>query len=141
MIGPKQNNTCFPQGERGALQADAPKWDLNWSESDGRYLVEYYFTDDFSDEIQQAIIREKLEEYEQKTCIKMVEVDEPSYDYYDYDSFDYNAYRIRLVKGGGCWSYVGRWYLDQARVIKVAVIMANCIVLGLTSLSNPELAS
>ena len=43
----------------------------------------------------------------------MVEINEPDYDYNDYDAFDRSAFRLRLVKGGGCWSYVGRWYLDQ----------------------------
>ena len=58
-----------------AQQADAPKWDLNWSERDGRYLVEYYFTDDFDvDDVQRSMISDKLAEFEEKTCVKLVEV-------------------------------------------------------------------
>ena len=47
----------------------------------------------------------------------MVEVEEPSYEdyYYDYDYYEPVEweYRLKIVKQGGCWSYVGRWYLDQ----------------------------
>ena len=111
LVGPNENTTCSPASR--AQQADAPKWDLNWSEQERRYLVEYYFTDDFDqDDVQRAMIRDKLTEWEEKTCVKLVEVGEPVYDYYD-DEYDVSKFRLRMVKSGGCWSYVGRWYFDQ----------------------------
>ena len=41
-----------------------------------------------------------------------VEIGEPVYDYYD-DDYDVAKFRLLMVKSGGCWSYVGRWYFDQ----------------------------
>ena len=56
--------------------------------------------------MQRAIISDKLAEFEEKTCVKLVEIGEPVYDYYD-DDYDVAKLRLRMVKSGG-W-----WYFDQ----------------------------
>ena len=88
-------------GERA--QAQTTKWNHNFSESENKYLVAYFFDSDHS-EHEKTNIRNRMDSFGEETCVKMVEVDRNDATF---------ANKLQVKKESGCWSYVGRWWAEQ----------------------------
>ena len=89
------------QGAKAA--SSSPKWDQNFSESENKYLVAYYFDSDHS-EHEKTNIRNRFDMFAEETCVKMVETDPADATF---------AHKLQVQKAVGCWSYVGKWWAEQ----------------------------
>ena len=69
----KQNDGLFDGAAGGALDNSVQYWTDNFNTSTNRYEVAYMFDDSHSS-TQKNIIRQKLMEFKQKTCVDLVEI-------------------------------------------------------------------
>lgn len=90
------DNAPFKKPGKRAVSGDGNLWTNNW---DGTHYQVGYFFDGSYPADWKAPVRDSLAEFQTATCIKMIETTEGDSKF---------ANKIRVHRGGGCWSYVSR---------------------------------
>ena len=100
----KQEESC---GIMRALDGTVPAWNENYNPKTDRYEVGFFF--DSMPRWRKDMISSKLAEFGEKTCIDFVNLE-------DEKTRPEFENRLKIVNGGGCWSYVGRHHKVQVEI-------------------------
>ena len=83
----------------GTLSSTAPAWDQNYNPTSDRYEIAYFFEN--IPKFRQDQIENKFSEFSESTCVNFIKIESA-------ESAAEFKNRIKIIRGGGCWSYVGR---------------------------------
>ena len=90
-----------------ALDGTVPAWNENYNPGTDRYEVGYFF--DSMPNWRKEMIASKLAEFGEQTCINFVNLED------EHTRPEFQN-RLKIVNGGGCWSYVGRHHKVQVEI-------------------------
>ena len=103
-----------------ALDGTVPAWNENYNPETDRYEVGFFF--DSMPRWRKDMISSKLAEFGEQTCVDFVNLED------DKTRPEFQN-RLKIVNGGGCWSYVGRHHKVQVGIYVRLYIRELFIVL------------